>query len=61
MASLKGIKNGKIGSTSVDPASKGSSPVGQGGNPGKSMPAPPIPGPTKPGMPISMKKALRRG
>jgi hypothetical protein len=58
---MKGIPSGKIGPSSVDPASKGSNPAGNSpGNPGKSKAAPAIPGPSKPGMPISMKKALRR-
>jgi hypothetical protein len=58
---LKGIPKGKIGPTSVDPASKGSNPANNsGGNPGKSMPQKPIPGPTSPGWPIALKKAVSR-
>lgn len=58
---LKGISNGKPGPKSVNPSSKGTSPSGVvAGNPGKSLPAKPLAGPSSPGMPISMKKALRR-
>lgn len=53
--------SGKPGSTSVDPASRGSSPAGNSpGAPGKSMPAKPIPGPSSPGQPIALKKALAK-
>jgi hypothetical protein len=52
---------GKPGGTSVDPASKGSNPAkNSGGNPGKSMPQGPIPGATKTGGPVSLKKALAK-
>jgi hypothetical protein len=51
----------KSGPKNVDQASKGSNPVNNsGGNPGKSMPQKPIPGPTKTGGPVSLKKALAR-
>lgn len=57
---MKGIPGGKIGPKSVDAASKGSNPAhNSGGTPGRSVPQSPIPGPTKPGQPISMQKALR--
>jgi hypothetical protein len=52
---------GKPGMSSVDPASRGSNPVNNsGGHPGKSVPQKPIPGPTSPGQPIAMKKALAK-
>lgn len=54
---IPGIKNGKNAGKNVGSASKG---AGVAGSPGKSMPAQPIPGPVSPGMPISMKKALKR-
>lgn len=47
----------KPGSSSVNPSSKG---TGFAGNPGKSLPQKPIPGPTSPGQPPSMKKALAK-
>lgn len=54
-------KNGKPGMKSVDPASRGSSPAGNsGGNPGKVLPQKAIPGPSSPGQPIAMKKALAK-
>ena len=56
------MAKGKIKSTDVGASLKGqSSPSGNvAGYPGKSMPQHPIPGPAKPGMPISQKKALRK-
>lgn len=52
---------GKPGMSSVDEASRGSNPAGNsGGTPGRSMPQKPIPGPSSPGMPIAMKKALAK-
>ena len=51
----------KPGMKSVDPASRGSNPAnGSGGHPGKSMPQQAIPGPSSPGQPIAMKKALAK-
>jgi len=52
-------KPGK-GGIAVNPSSKGSSPQNLSGNPGKSVPAGPIPGPTNPGQPTAMKKALAK-
>ena len=48
------------GGKAVNPSSKGSSPQNLSGNPGKSMPQGPIPGPSSPGQPPAMKKALAR-
>ncbi len=51
----------KPGPSSVDPASKGSSPAGNsGGNPGKSSPQKAIPGSGHSGPPIAMRKALAK-
>lgn len=51
----------KIGSRSVMPSAKGSSPAGNsGGNPGKSMSQKAIPGPASSGGPASLKKALTK-
>lgn len=47
----------KPGSKSVNPSSRG---TGFAGNPGKSVPQKPIPGPASPGQPASMKKALAK-
>lgn len=50
----------KPGPSSVDAASKGSNPANNsGGTPGKSIAQKPIPGPTSPGPPKSMQKALK--
>jgi hypothetical protein len=58
---MKAPSKGKAGPASVDKASRGSNPAANsGGGPGKTFPQKPIPGPTSPGMPIAMKKALRR-
>lgn len=54
-------KSGKPGASSVDPASRGSNPSGgSGGTPGKSMPQKAIPGPSSPGQPIAMRRALAK-
>ena len=51
----------KPGMKSVDEASRGSNPANtSGGHPGKSQPQQPIPGPSSPGQPPSMKKALAK-
>ena len=51
----------KPGAKSVDEASRGSNPVNtSGGHPGKSMPQGAIPGPSSPGQPSAMKKALAK-
>jgi hypothetical protein len=58
---MKGIPKGKIGPTSVDPASKGSNPAANsGGNPGKSVPQKAIPGPATTGGPVALKRALTK-
>lgn len=56
------MAKGKIKSTDVGASLKGqSSPSGNvAGYPGKSIPQQPIPGPAKPGMPASRKKALSK-
>lgn len=55
------MKSGKPGMKSVDEASRGSNPANNsGGTPGKSVPQSPIPGPSSPGQPPSMKKALAK-
>jgi hypothetical protein len=51
---------GKPGPSSVDPASRGSSPALGWNTPGKSTPAKAIPGPASTGGPIAMKKALKK-
>jgi hypothetical protein len=48
------------GGGAVNPSSKGSSPQNLSGTPGKSMPQGPIPGPSNPGQPVAMKKALAK-
>jgi len=54
-------RNGKPGPSSVSKTSKGSNPAANsGGNPGKSMPQKPIPGPDSPGQPPAMRKALAK-
>lgn len=51
----------KIGPKSVNPSSKGSSPAHNvAGGPGHSFAQQPYPGPTSPGQPIAMKKALAK-
>lgn len=51
----------KSGPKDVMQASRGSNPTGvSGGNPGRSLPQHPIAGPTHPGQPIAMKKALAK-
>lgn len=51
----------KSGPKDVNEASRGSSPTGvSGGGPGVSRPQRPIPGPTSPGQPSAMKKALAK-
>jgi hypothetical protein len=51
----------KIGPKNVNPSSKGSSPTHVvAGGPGHSFAQQPIPGPTSPGQPIAMKKALSK-
>lgn len=51
----------KPGASSVDPASCGSSPSGcVAGGPGKSTAQKPYQGPTNPGPPASMRKALAK-
>jgi hypothetical protein len=51
----------KSGPKDVNEASRGSSPTGvSGGGPGASRPQKPIPGPTSPGQPSAMKKALAK-
>lgn len=47
----------KPSASSVNPSSRG---TGFAGNPGKSLPQKPIPGPSSPGQPIAMKKALAK-
>ncbi len=57
---MAGTKFGSGKKATVAPV-RGSSPSGDvPGGPGKSMPAKPIQGPKSPGMPISMKKALKK-
>jgi hypothetical protein len=52
---------GKPGMPSVNPSSKGHNPAANSaGTPGRSYPADPIPGPSSPGQPIALKKALAR-
>jgi hypothetical protein len=52
---------GKLGPRNVQPSMKGSNPVHNSpGNPGKVMPQAAIPGPTNPGQPPAMKKALAK-
>lgn len=52
---------GKPGPTSVDECSRGSNPAANsGGNPGKSLPQKPIPGPEHAGPPPAMRKALAK-
>lgn len=65
MGTTKGLgKTSKPGGSSVGASIKGQGgPSATGlvpGGPGKSFAQKPIAGPTKPGMPISMKKALKR-
>jgi hypothetical protein len=56
---MTGSGKGKPGGTSVDSASKGSSPAhNSGGGPGKSMPQMGMPGPKKTGGPVALQKAL---
>jgi hypothetical protein len=51
----------KSGPRDVNPSSKGSSPTHVvAGGPGHSFAQQPIPGPTSPGQPIAMKKALAK-
>jgi hypothetical protein len=51
----------KSGPSNVNPSSKGSSPsCNVAGGPGHSFAQSPIPGPTSPGQPIAMKKALAK-
>jgi hypothetical protein len=52
---------GKSGPKDVNPSSRGSSPSRNvAGGPGHSFAQQPIPGPTSPGQPIAMKKALAK-
>lgn len=58
---MANVHSGKPGMKSVDPASRGSNAANNsGGNPGKSMPQRPIPGPERTGGPISLKRALAK-
>jgi hypothetical protein len=51
----------KSGPKDVNPSSKGSSPSHNvAGGPGHSFAQSPIPGPSSPGQPIAMKKALAK-
>lgn len=51
----------KSGPKDVNPSSKGSSPTHVvAGGPGHSFAQQPMPGPTSPGQPIAMKKALAK-
>lgn len=51
----------KSGPKNVNPSSRGSSPTHVvAGGPGHSFAQQPIPGPTSPGQPIAMKKALAK-
>lgn len=51
----------KPGPNSVMPSAKGSNPAhNSGGNPGRSEPQKPIPGPTDKGQPPAMRKALAK-
>ena len=51
----------KSGPKNVDEASRGDNPAGNsGGHPGGSRPQRAIPGPSSPGQPIAMKKALAK-
>jgi len=51
----------KSGPKDVNPSSRGSSPTHVvAGGPGHSFAQQPIPGPTSPGQPIAMKKALAK-
>lgn len=53
--------NGKPGPKSVNPSSRGSSPSRVvAGGPGASFAQSPMPGPTSPGAPPAMKKALAK-
>ena len=58
---MRSKSRGKPGASSVMPSAKGSNPAANsGGNPGRSMPQRPIPGPEHTGQPPAMKKALAR-
>jgi len=60
MNSTDGVR-GKPGPKSVNPSSKGSNPAANStGTPGGSQRAKAIPGPSNPGQPAAMKKALAR-
>lgn len=51
----------KSGPRDVQASAKGSNPTGtSGGNPGRSLVQHPMPGPTSPGQPIAMKRALTK-
>jgi hypothetical protein len=53
----RNVHSGKPGAKSVNPSSKGK---GFAGNPGKVVAQSPIPGPSSPGQPVAMKKALAK-
>ena len=56
-----GPSRGKPGPKSVNRSSKGSNPANNStGTPGGSQASKPIPGPSNPGQPAAMKKALAR-
>lgn len=54
---MANVHKGKPGPKSVNPSSKG---TGFAGNPGKVVAQKPIPGPSSPGQPSAMKKALSK-